>query len=576
MSKIIYICAKRDLPVSVEKRLQDICKNLAPDNITLPAPRIVINGNIAYGVMNPASSLLECGNSILIGQLFEKNVKWAESSQDFLDGSFALFRHGNEYFTIVSDPAGSRTIWYYLDKEIFISSTSQRAITMFIGSFEFDEKVIPWMLSTGSLGPYLSWDKRLKRVPPDSSVILNKKEWSISKRSNPIEFTSIEQSENQHEKMLRESLENTFGSLNLDFSSWILPLSGGYDSRGILCLLRNTIENIERLRTITWGLESSLHVNRNDAYVAKKLASTLKVSHEYYHTDLSEEPIYKLINRFVLLGEGRVDHLPGYMDGFEIWRTLFEEGVQGVIRGDEGFGWYKVSSPLTTKYNVGCALCSDFRNLKNYKSFGFATQELPVNLLQKQGESLATWRDRLYHEFRLPTILSSLSDLKLPYLELINPFLSRKILQQVRQLPDHLRTNKILFKKIVNSLCPKVAFATHRAIASRKNILKQKKIVSLLEQELSSKNAKSIFPTDFLNYIAKGIKIERQAKTTKPDLFSLKASVKRIVPRSIKNAVRDSASLPSVDHNILAFRVFLISRMNAILKDDSAFSNYWR
>ena len=207
--------------------------------------------------------------------------------------------------------------------------------------------------------------------------------------------------------------------------------------------------------------------------------------------------------------------------------------------------------------------------MKNYKNYGFAIQELPQNLLQKKGETLATWRDRLYHEFRLPTILSSLSDLKLPYVEIINPLLSRKIFQQVRQLPDHLRTEKILFKKIVTSLSPKVNFATKCAIESPEDILMQKRIVNLLEEELSSKNAKSIFPTDFLDYISKGIKTKQQAKTTKSGLFSLKASVKRIVPRYIKNAIRDSGLLPSVDHNILAFREFLISRMNAILKNDS-------
>ena len=569
MSKIIYVCAKSNLPVKVEKRLQDICKNLAPDNITQHEPKIVINKNIAYGVMNPSSSILESCNSILIGQLFEKNVKWADPSQKFIDGSYALFRDGKEFFEIASDPAGSRTIWYYMNKDIFVSSTSQRAITMFIGSFEFDERVIPWMLSTGSLGPSLSLDKRIEQVPPDSSVILNKKEWSISKKSFPIEFNLLEQSENQHEQLLREALENTFDSLNIDFSSWVLPLSGGYDSRGILCLLRNTSKNIDRLKTITWGLESSLHVKKNDAYVAKELANTVKVSHKYYHTDLSEESIYRIINRFLLLGEGRIDGLSGYMDGFGIWKTLFEEGVQGVIRGDEGFGWAKVSSPLTAKRSVGCPLCSDLFNLKNYENYGFVTQELPQNLLQKKRETLSSWRDRLYHEFHLPTILSSLSDLKLPYVELINPLLSRKILRQVRQLPDHLRTEKTLFKKIVTSLSPKVDYATKGANASPKNILMQKKIVNLLEEELSSNNAKSIIPTGFLDHISKGIKTGQQAKTTGSGLYSLKASVKRIVPRSIKNAIRDSLPLPSVDYNILAFRVFLISRINTILNDDS-------
>ncbi len=227
-----------------------------------------------------------------------------------------------------------------------------------------------------------------------------------------------------------------------------------------------------------------------------------------------------------------------------------------------------VSSPLTVKNSIGCALCTDYSNLKNYKSYGFETQEFPKNLLQKEEETLAQWRDRLYHQFRMPTILSSLSDLKLSYVELINPLLSKKILKQVRELPDYLRTEKTLFKKIVLSLSPKIDFATKDATATPKNILVQKDITELIKKELSTKEAKAIFPTDFLEYISKGIKTQQQTKTSKSSLSSLKDFVKKIMPQYLKNAIKDKAPLASLNHNTLAFRVYIICRMHAIIKDD--------
>ena len=579
MAKAIYICTRNNFLTSIEKRLHNICNNLAPDNISAPAPKVVVNGNIAYGIMNPTSSIMERGNSLLMGQLFEEQDRWEEPLQDFPDGSYALFRDGKEYCEIVSDPIGSRAIWYYMDNEIFVSSTSQRAIIMFIGSFVFDERVIPWILSSGSLGPILSWDKRIERVPIDASVILDKNKWSISKKVRPIEFNLSEKSDEQHEALLREKLETTFKSLNLDYSSWVLPLSGGYDSRGIFCMIRNAGKNIEHLKTITWGLESSLHVKGNDAYIAKELVNMLKVSHKYYPTDISsEESIDTIVNRFLLCSEGRIDHLSGYMDGLKIWKTLFENSVQGIIRGDEAFGWVPVSSHVRARQSAGWNLCSDFSNLKNYKDYGFAVQELPQYFNRKKGETLATWRDRLIQIYGLPNMWSSLSDLKLSYVELINPLLSRKILQQVRELPDHLRTEKALFKKIVTSISPMVDFATKNdgANASLNNILRQEKITTMLKKELSSNNAKSIFPAEFLDYILAGIKTERQIKTNKSSLTSLKSSIKRIAPipiinaiQFIKNAMRQARGLPSIDHNRLAFRVFLICRMHTILHDDS-------
>ena len=255
MAKNIYICSREKLAVSVEKRLREICKKLSPDNITPGDSRVVVAENIAYGIMNPSRTLLESGTSLLMGQIFGKNEKWDEPLGEFPDGSYALFRNGAQHCEIVSDPVASRTIWYYLDENLFIASTSQRAIVMFIGSFEFDERMIPWVLSTGSLGPVFSWDKRIKRVPADSSIILNKDEWSVSAKSNPIEFNLVKRSDEQHESQLRESLKTTFKSLNLDYSNWALPLSGGYDSRGILCFLHEFDKNISRIADNNLGVK---------------------------------------------------------------------------------------------------------------------------------------------------------------------------------------------------------------------------------------------------------------------------------------------------------------------------------
>ena len=348
---------------------------------------------------------------------------------------------------------------------------------------------------------------------------------------------------------------------------WVLPLSGGYDSRGILCFLSENT-NVQRLRTVTWGLESSLHIKGNDAYVAKELAENLNLPHRYYPTDLSTEPIERIINRYVLLGEGRIDHVAAYMDGFKIWKTLFEEGIKGTIRGDECFGWLRTSSALGVKLSTGCALCSDYSNLKEYTKYGVPAQESPQFLNRKEGETFATWRDRVYQEYRIPTILSALSDLKLSYVEQISPFLSKKILYQVRQLPDRLRTEKKIFKNIIRSISPKIDFATSAAIASPGDIFKGNQFVELLRNELSTDNAKKIFTEEFLYLILKGMKTEAKEKISRARSVSLRSYAKKYLPLFLIKAMR-KISPPAVDKNVLAFRVFLVSKMNETLKEDS-------
>jgi asparagine synthetase B (glutamine-hydrolysing) len=567
MAKCIYIYSRKAHSGSIRSLLRKICNRLAPDNIVPAEPLIKVRGCLAYAAINPTAGLLETDDSVLMGQVFDESKKWNEPLEEFPDGSYAIFRSGEQYCEMVSDPVASRTIWYYFDHNMLVASTSQRAIIMFIGNFAFEERVIPWILSTGTLGPTFSWDKRIKHIPADSSIILNKKTWTLTTKSNPIQFNSSKRTVGEHMTSLMEAFKATFRSLNLNYSQWALPLSGGYDSRGILCLLSKN-SNIQHLQTVTWGLESAKSLKRSDAEVAKKLADKLKVPHKYHHIDLANEPVETIMDRFVLLGEGRIDHLAAYTDGFKVWKTLFEDGIKGTVRGDESFGWLPVSSPLGVRLSVGCALCSDFSNLRDYKKYGFASQELPPDLQQKDGESLSAWRDRLYQQYRSPIFQAALADLKLSYVEQISPFQSKKILQHVRQLPDRLRTEKMLFKKIIRSLSPKVSFARFAATAPSDNILRQKQIAEFLKNELSSIEAKKILPPEFLDSVLQEIKWTDNKATLKANSFSLKSFIKKNLPQPLKKALRKVLS-PTVDPNVLAFRVFLIYKMTKVLNEDA-------
>jgi Asparagine synthase len=567
MSKVIYAYSRNSsFNKNDEFKLQQICTALTPDNITVPVQhKIFVSDRLAYAIINHHFLFQELDQSLLVGSSYDQQKNWNKPKTEFPEGSYAIFRQDNDYLEIVSDFAASRTIWYYFDEDLFIASTSQRAIILFLGDFKFDARVIPWMLSTGTLGPELSWDTRIKRIPLDASVILDKTNWAISHHQNTVCFLPQQVTQIEQKQLLKNVISKTIESLkHLDFSKWALLLSGGYDSRAILCFLKSN----DQFKTITWGLSESLKENGNDAKVAADLARALNVPHSYYRTDISKEPIEQIINRFILCGEGRIDHLAGYMDGLEIWRRLAaEEGVYGVIRGDEGFGWLPVSSELTVKYTIGCALCSDYSNLENFsRDFGVPEQEFPVGLQRQNEESLESWRDRLYHSFRLPTILAALSDIKYSYVEVINPLLSKLILQQVRKVPDNLRTNKSLFKEIVDAISPKIPYASKDANATSKDLLKKKEMVEVIKTKLQSEYARQIFGTEFINYVVGGIQVEDFSSqgTTK----KIKIAMKSVVPRFVRNRLRDTGLKAKVDGNTLAFRVYIIVRMHEILSSD--------
>lgn len=573
MSKIIYVCFKDPSRCNseIERKIEIIAQRITPDNITPRPPKIVLDGGIAYGIVNPAASIKEDGKSVLLGMAFGEYEKWFEPGQPCPDGSFSIFRSNEQQTEILTDVAASRSVWYYHDEEIFIASSSQRAIVMMLGNFVFNKEVIPWMLSTGSLGPNLSWDSRINFLSPDSSVVLDHKSWETKLSCNVIDFAPEDLSDAEHENRLLTVLTNTFKSLNVDFSKWILPLSGGYDSRGILSLFNFIGTGLKNLRSITWGLKSVINQSGNDAYVARKLAEHYKINHKYYLTDLSEEPLESIFNRFLVCGEGRIDHISGYMDGFEIWKTLHNENIEGIIRGDEGFGWVSVDSSSDVRSRIGISLCSDFSNLKKCEELGINENNLPKQLQKKINETLETWRDRLYHQFRIPVVLAALSDLKFPFVEVINPLLSRKIVYQIRSMPDNLRSNKLLFKKIVASMSPNIGYATNGANASIGYILKSKSAIDLFKLELNTENCKTFISDKLISYTLENLIATHGYESKRQNLIRI---LKRHLPGWIIKKASSLRSVKSVDINFLAFRIFIICKMKRQLEEDAKVNTY--
>ncbi|PWD99004.1 hypothetical protein [Marinilabilia rubra] len=567
MAKTIWVCSKKQLGEFTEKKLQNICSCLTPDNITPNKPEILVEDKLAFAVVNPNGTQQTKENSLALGVFFDEIKNWHIPQKHYPDGSYSMFRYDEKFLELVSDATASRAIWYYMDDQQFIASSSQRAIILYLDNFEFNENVIPWMMSTGCLGPSLSWDKRLNFVPPDSSVVLNRKDWRLKTSTTPIVFKEEKSTEKTHRKHLENALQKTFESIKFDYKRWALPLSGGYDSRGILSYLLSTSDTKD-LKTLTWGLKSSLSDKKNDAYLAKRLSGEFNISNQYYFTNLSEEPAEKVLDRFLINGEGRLDNFAGYMDGFKLWKTLFDSGIQGIIRGDEGMGWTDVSSSLTVRLSVGLALCSDYSNLRYIAKKHFPDQEIPESLKQRKNESLKQWQDRLYQGYHTPFILSSLGDLKLSYVEMANPLLSRKILSAVRTLPDYLRKDRALYKKIVNSRMPKIPIARHHAEAVISNSVRQKKVVDLIIKALNSNLASELFPEELLNQVLSKIKISDSKKHNEARPFSVPLILKRLLPLKIKNFLKDHASSRMfMDNNLMAFRMFIIIKMNELLQE---------
>jgi hypothetical protein len=569
MSKIllVYKRSSTDSRIFSDSEIAKITDRITPDNIKPNSTRVIKKKGINILIFNPVSAVKIVKTSVCLGKILNNSDGWWNPKGSIPEGNYALFRSDEKYIELISDAVSSRTIWYYKDKESFIASTSQRAIVLAASSFVFNKGTIPWMISSGILGINHSWDKRIRQIPPNSKLLLNLSTWRSDLITKEIDFQPLDLKRSVFQLRLANLLDSTFENRNLAPDKWVIPLSGGVDSRGILLfLLRHKV----RLNTITWGASSSVNNVNNDVLVAKKLAKRLNVKNKYFKTDLSNGLFEITLNRFLVAGEGRIDHIGGYLDGFSMWKELFEKGFEGIIRGDEGFGWHKVIYSSDVFYSLGINKIGSIKSPGKIDYSCIPDQVFHEIFNRRERESLATWRDRLYHNFRIPVILAALNDLKLSYIEICNPFLNHSIIEFARILPDKLRTNKYLFRRIVDFMSPEINYAKENALNETENIFNNKQVLIYIISELEKDFNSGLIPRQFLESIITDLKQRLHRNKNKRGIKSVVfKNIKALLPVRLKSILKYANYKVRINTGILAFRILIIIKMAEMLKEDS-------
>lgn len=571
MAEVILLCGRNGLTDTyTDADLKTVADRILPEN----APReieVVRNDGIATCTINAPDSLATCGTSVAVGQMIPQTDAWHEPGAPVPDGSYGIIRTDQEIVELVSDATASRTIYYRMFENLFVASTSQRAIMHFADDFIIDEAAIAWMVSSGTLGPSQAWDERLGSILPDSRVRLDRSTWELTERVNQVTIDPVNRSETAHRDRLVAALDDTFSTFDVNTSRWELTLSGGFDSRELLLRLQDQ----EGLQTITWGSEAALEDPESDAVRARELAEACGVSHRYYTLPETPENVGEVLNRFITAGEGRIDHVSGYLDGFKIFEDLQTRGVNGLIRGDEGFGWRPVGSRAAVLDVIGAKTIDDYETLRSLSIPGAGQQELPDRLDRRSGESLATWRDRLYLVYRIPVMLAALTAVKTPYTEVVNPFLTRRVLEAVRELPDHHRTDKQLYAQYVRERSPDVPLATRRANPHNERFLASEKSREYLNGELDTKHARSVLGSELVDRILNQLSEADETGESGSGMVTLDAIKRRIgsqLPQSLVRHIEAYTPVERPSRSItagrLAFRAHIIQSMDKKLNAD--------
>jgi hypothetical protein len=571
MSGLIAVCERAaSTPGLLQGVLERCARRLAPDNICPHPPSTVLSPGLGLIVTNPVPGLSLDANGVCLGAVQGSTAGWSRVSAPAPDGSYVLLRHGSDALELISDTLASRTVWYAKTPDLFLASTSQRALVSLLGDFDLDPEAVLWMATSGTLGPTASWDRRLSRLPGASTLRLDRRSWRLRVTTEPVTFEPASRSDDDHIAGLGAAILDACADLGVDLAEWVLPLSGGMDSRALLLALLATGR---RPRCVTWGLSGAAADPANDAAIARTLAEATGVEHRYFPTDHSSEEVAAVLGRFLVAGEGRSEDFGGYTDGLATWRRLFESGVAGVIRGDEpGWGYRTYHSESYARRRVHLRVLADYPPGHLIHRLGLEAQSVPPQLRRREGETLTTYRDRIYEAFNLPSFFAALNDIKTPYVEIANPFLSRRVVSAVRSLPDHLREHRRAFAAFVRAYGPDVPFATKAAPAEPTEYLSRPALLAEIRRELESTRAQRVLDGPALERLTAAL----DSSPTFDARRRLRQAARKAIPDDLARRLRPNAAI-LLSARELAFRFYIASRMAAMLEQDAAAADaVWR
>ena len=186
MADLILACSRSGHPAVAAERLRRAALRLAPPEVPRREPLLLETAGVHRRHRQPhragrlpprrprRTGAAGAAAASCVGGLFGKPGAWWRAGAEAPGGTYALARWDADSVELVSDICASRTLWYALTEEAFLASTSQRALVMLLGGFELLPEATACFLSSGTLGPEVSWDARMRRVPPDARAVLDR------------------------------------------------------------------------------------------------------------------------------------------------------------------------------------------------------------------------------------------------------------------------------------------------------------------------------------------------------------------------------------------------------------------
>lgn len=264
---------------------------------------------------------------------------------------------------------------------------------------------------------------------------------------------------------LRERLMGALESRADILGDTIIPLSGGYDSRGLAaCAAEVARKRGTRVRTVTWGVPAGEDVPDDDPVVARRVAEHLGTDHIYV-----ARPTASWVDDFenmLSIIDGLTDDCVFHPNEHALMQRLHDGiGADHVLLGNHMFGPAgPAASDTEALARVGLFGLTEYQPLwslfapERLAELRRVSDDYAAQALARCGmKDHDNRKDYLHYMQRLQNYTNHSGHYKQCAIWVHNPWLDRAVVDYMATVPPAYRVNKLLYKRTLTSMFPALA-----------------------------------------------------------------------------------------------------------------------
>lgn len=474
---------------------------------------------------------------------------------DRFDGSFSglVCWPSEARGVLFTDHCASRPVYYREAASGVWFAPEPKALRALDGlATSLDVSAVAAFLTCGQMLDDLTFYREIRTLPPGTLLRVAGAKCNVSRYCgyHLADAGAPDRGEAAHKQKLHTALRQAIARRVSRLGDCVIPISGGWDSRGILAYVRTVYDG--PLKTVSWGTTED--EPEADAAIGRQLSRHFGSTHVFMRRDPDRLPdtIYDMVSWTDAMTTDPFFH---YQELEFMCRLRGELGVSYLLRGDEIFGYMApaVSEPEALA-RVGVRRLAEFPDLVSVINPDarkrFVTDVDAVIARISASCPLKDYTARKdYHYFhqRLWNYLHRANYFKLGVFDSSNPWLDRSILAVNAETPIPYRIDKDLYKRTIAGYFPEVhvPFAKRNSLENWPELLsRNRRIREFLFDHLRQRNSPVfdfLMPAVVEHYMAAAVAGRQRQSVKVRTLAAIKDLIQKVSP-GVYRAVRKQAS----------------------------------